>query len=161
MSLLYIVDGCNAAYRFSRDSKNDALDTRVTFLSHLHSCRPQGSFNNRLIVVFDGYPFKGDMFGCEVIFSQSRTADDKIKEMAAGLSRPKDAVVVTDDRELGFFVRSCGVRLMNVEEFMDKGKVKKSLSGRRRPDAADKSDLNIVQREKITEELRRLWLNKK
>ena len=63
---------------------------------------------------------------------------------------PKNTVVVSDDKEIAVFVKSCGVRSMSVEEFIGPGKppIKEDL----------KPELNYSQIAEINEELRRIWL---
>ncbi len=156
MSMVYIVDGYNAMNRSDLFQGGSLKDSRAKFLGYLECRRPQGSLKNRLIVVFDG---SREVFGqresynFEVQFTSGETADDKIKELVSGSARPKTIVVVTDDKALGLSVRSCGARLMSVDEFLSKKK--------ERVCADDSPGLNIVQREKITQELKQIWLKKK
>ena len=141
-------------------------EARTGFLTFVEHNRPHGSQKNRLSVVFDG---SAQVFGYrenysfEVIFTAGETADEKIKEMVASSSRPKDIVVVTDDRELLYSVRALQAKTMGTIEFLNKAakldraqKKDKSSS-----DAEGRSELNIVEREKITEEVSRIWLKKK
>lgn len=162
MSLIYLVDGYNVLKRSRRFERESLKSSRDAFLSYLDGQGIKGSFRNRLVVIFDGKP---DVWGfcpqgnCEVIFTQGETADEKIKEMTAGLD-PKNTIVVTDDRDLGLSVRTLGAKVLGSAEFMNKAQDKKEA---RRPRNAEplKTALNIVQREKITQELKTIWLKKK
>lgn len=158
MSLHYIVDGYNALMRSGIFPQKQLKEARTAFAAYLEHHRPQGSDRNRLTVVFDGV---GGVYGSQeeqasgVVFSNGESADDKIKQMVEHSARPKDVVVVTDDRDLGIFVRRCGARLMPVREFLNKSAVLST------PVSSDTGSVNSVEREKITEELRRVWLKKK
>lgn len=163
MSLCFIVDGYNVIKRSGRFDDDDLRASRLKFFSFLETCRPQGSVRNHLVIVFDG---SSEVIGFreerpfEVIFTRGESADEKIKSMIQISKRPKDCVVVTDDRDLSIFARRCGAQIMGTLAFVAKGAPprprSKGLSAK-----ADKADLNIVEREKITQEMGRLWLKKK
>jgi predicted RNA-binding protein with PIN domain len=166
MSLLYIIDGYNAIKRSPLFKDKPLRVARTSFFSYLELNRPHGSQRNRLIVVFDGRP---EVFGFkenhsfEVVFTSGESADEKIKLLVASQAQPKQIVVVTDDKELACGVRRSGAKIMGTQEFL--AKKKSSAPKEKRPSGkvADetKAELNIVQREKITEELRRIWLRPK
>jgi predicted RNA-binding protein with PIN domain len=163
MSLLYIVDGYNAIKRSSTFDHKILKEARNRFLAWLEHERPHGSLRNRLIVVFDG---SSEVFGLkeptsfEVIFTAGESADDKIKKIVADCPDPKEIVVVTDDKDLAFSVRSNGAKIMSTDEFLSKGAHAKKVILRPQ-NVEPKVSLNIVEREKITEELKKIWLNKK
>jgi predicted RNA-binding protein with PIN domain len=155
MSLHYIVDGYNVLMRSGLFDRKRLQDARAAFVAYLEHHRPHGSCRNKLTIVFDGKAEVAGLAECAimgVLFSAGESADEKIKEMVERSPRPKDIVVVTDDRELGFFVRRCGACLMGSRDFLGKTSVKKKASPARGPD--------VVEREKITEELGRVWLRK-
>lgn len=163
MSLLYIVDGYNAIKRSGSFDHKILKEARNRFLAWLEQERPHGSLRNRLIVVFDG---SSEVFGLkeptsfEVIFTAGESADDKIKKIVADCPGPKEIVVVTDDKDLAFSVRSNGARIMSTDEFLSKGAhAKKEILCPQ--NVEPKVSLNIVEREKITEELKKIWLKKK
>ncbi|MFA5038711.1 MAG: NYN domain-containing protein [Candidatus Omnitrophota bacterium] len=162
MSLFYIVDGYNVIKRSDRFADLSLREARARFFVFLESRRPHGSLRNRLIVVFDGSP---EVFGFredtsfEVVFTSGESADDKIKSLVEGLSSDaKRAVVVTDDRDLARSVRLKGARIMSVGDFL--GKPQRKERARRSQSAAPDAGntLNVVERERITEEFRKLWL---
>lgn len=161
MSLVYIIDGYNVIKRSSLFNNKKLKDARSAFLSYIDLYRPHGSVRNRVVVVFDGtlegFSFK-ENFPFEVIFSQGETADEKIKKMVASFANPKNIVLVTDDKGLALSLRPHGVIIMGTTEFLNKNQNKKE-KGTSLSDAG--IELNIVQREKITEEMARLWLKKK
>jgi predicted RNA-binding protein with PIN domain len=161
MSLFYIVDGYNVIKRSGFFCNLPLRQARERFFMFLEDRRPHGSVRNRLAVVFDG---SAQVFGFkenrtfEIIFTAGGSADEKIKEMVRADKGPRHIVVVTDDRELGYAVRSQGARVMACADFL-----KSSGTGKRQGrsvgrEADLKNALNIVQREKITQELKSLWL---
>jgi len=142
--------------------KKQFRDARAAFISYLEIHGLKGSQRNRLIVVFDG---KEDVFSpridCsfEVIFTRGESADEKIKEIVAASSQPKNMIVVTDDKGIISFVRQLGAGIKSVSEFMKKPKAIKPSARGLRQDV--KIDLNIVLRDAITEELKGIWLKEK
>lgn len=167
MSLLYIVDGYNVINRSSLFKNKSLKEARNNFFSYLEHDRPHGSFRNRLIIVFDGSP---EVFGCrpnydfEIQFTTGETADEKIKEIVSSSPHSKNIVVVTDDKDLGLSIRSYGAKNMSTEEFLNKKsrqKMDRKASLNKEQGCGDKAELNIVQKEKITQELSKIWLKKR
>ncbi|MFH1692446.1 MAG: NYN domain-containing protein [Candidatus Omnitrophota bacterium] len=165
MSLCYIVDGYNVL-KSSNLFKNRTLqEARAAFVSYVERNRLWGSLRNKLVIVFDGsrevvgvrqaYPF-------EIIFTRDETADEKICRLVIAKALPRNIVVVTDDKGLIRQVRSYGVKIMSCQEFLGRSKIKqvqrRSFSGYVK-DVPEK-DLNLVEKEKITEELKNIWLKK-
>ncbi len=73
--------------------------------------------------------------------------------MVEASKNPKNIVVVSDDREIKFFVKSVGARSIGVEEFIHpEGKPQ------RKKEDLIKSELNFSQISKINQELKALWL---
>ncbi|MDD5019309.1 MAG: NYN domain-containing protein [Candidatus Omnitrophica bacterium] len=161
MSISYIVDGYNAIKSAAPYCDLPLRQARERFFSYLETRRPHGSLRNRLIVVFDG---SSEVFGCrnnqtfEIIFTSGESADDKIQEIVVSSKNPGIVVVVTDDRALGYAVRRAGARTMSCHEFFKTAAVRGARASVREPDT--KNLLNIVQREKITEECRKIWLKR-
>lgn len=165
MSLTFIVDGYNAMERSGIFKRKSFMDGRAAFVSYLDHHGLKGSERNRLVVVFDG---KEDVFAprmdCsfEVIFTKGESADDKIKEMVAHSSEPKNIVVVTDDKGIISVVRRYGVGIKSTTEFLNKKKGRRMLARNGAVSGSEhKIDLNIVQRDAITEELKGIWLREK
>jgi len=166
MSLTYIVDGYNLIKRTPCFDHDELRSARSALFSYLECYRPHGSLKNKLMVVFDS---KGDCFAYrekrsfEVIFTNGETADEKIKSIVSQNRQPKEIVVVTDDKQLKLSVRSCGAQVLACEEFFKKGRLPQDRQARffKDKELGSKVGLNIVQKEKITEELSRIWLKKK
>ena len=162
MSLLYIVDGYNVI-KSGPLGDLPLRQARERFFSFLETSRPHGSVRNRLIVVFDGssevFGFK-DQTSFEVVFTSGESADEKIKSLVGDLPDTRSVIVVTDDRDLSYSVRRCGAQVMGTKDFLNKPRHKGQGRSRRAAGEADAGNtLNLVQRERITEEFRKLWLD--
>jgi len=118
-------------------------------------------------VVFDGYPNLSsrnlDEFDINVIFSRKETADARIKQIVQTQGNPRNVVVVSDDKEIKFFIKSAGARSMGVEEFIQPaskqaGRIgsKKKLQDEERD--LIKTELSYTQMDKINQELKAIWL---
>jgi len=150
--LTYIIDAFNLIYKV--DELASAAAPHASLLQFLRSHHLTGSRNNRVVVVFDGHD-NSDVSGereYEIVFSGPRTADDVIKERVCGTSNRSQIVVVSDDRGVTSFVKAEGAKVKSVEEFIKN-------SGRRiglPPD--DEKSISYEERQKIKEELERLWV---
>ncbi len=129
--------------------------------------RPQGSLNNAVTVVFDGK--EGVTGGVEsgtvkVLFSRGQSADDLIKDIVTRSRRRKGLVVVTDDRPLGYFVRALGAQVVPVRAFLKEGRggpggEKGPGKGRSAPPGEKR--VSYVNEQRITSELKKIWLKEK
>ena len=82
--------------------------------------------------------------------------------MVADSSEPKNIVVVTDDKGIISVVRQYGVGIKSTTEFLNKKKGRKEPASNKSVSGNEvKIDLNIVQRDAITEELKGIWLREK
>lgn len=108
-------------------------------------------------MVFDGYPKASaqnlEKNNIDVLFSREETADARIKRMVEASKNPKNITVVSDDREIIFFVKSVGCRSMGVEEF-----IHPQVQPQRKKEDLVKPELNYSQVSKINEELKKIWL---
>ena len=157
MSLHYIVDGYNIIKHdaFSPNLKT-RLDSKSGLLSFIRNNQLTGSQKNTLKIVFDGYPdtyWQGNKEKDEVVFSGDISADEKIIKLLEKNSRPKDVIVVSDDRELRFLARSLGAKVLAVEDFI----CLKEKTPKRKNEEAE-TELTFSQKHDINEELRKLWL---
>jgi predicted RNA-binding protein with PIN domain len=156
MSLHFVLDGYNIIKQLPSQSQKKLKFSRNALLWFVEEKRPQGSRKNKVTVVFDGkedvLPYKIDS-SAEVIFTKNESADDKIKRIVEKSQNPKQVVVVTDDRELRFFVRRLGAKLMSVVEFI-------SLKDKTQapPPKDDKKIIPAHIERAITEELKGIWL---
>ena len=141
-------------------------DERQALLEFIERTRPQGSLRNQVTIVFDGQGgFKGPEGASQIkiVFSQDRSADDKIKQLVQDAANKKTIVVVTDDREIRYAVRALGADVWSVKQFLSRGasplrrdsKMKKKMS----PQGSVKNISKTVE-DHITSELEKVWLKR-
>ncbi len=159
MSLHYIIDGYNVVRQVDFLTGKKLQTEREGLVHFIERYQPQGSKRNEVTIVFDG---KAEMISppmktaVRVIFSKDRSADDKIKYMVEHSRNPKRLVVVTDDKQIVFYCRSLGARIMPVKSFLSN-----SLLSKRRSVSdgdAEKSELDSATAAAITESLKKIWL---
>ena len=160
MSVHYIIDGYNVIKQVPYLTEKKLEEGRDNFIKFLELHRPQGSVNNEVTVVFDGqsHVYSPQMASrIKVIFSHHETADDKIKKMVKNASNRRRIVVVSDDKEIKFFIRKLGAQPSSVRKFLSKVKAKpfNVPSGGR-----DKLELMSEEAQLITRELENIWSRK-
>jgi len=159
MSLQFIIDGYNVTNHpsFRRQIPKRHLDSRLALIQLIKQKKSASSLHNKFWVVFDGYPDqaldeagKGNIM---VIFSQAESADERIKKLLGLIPNPKNAVVVSDDKEIVFFAKACRAKPESVETFLsfqDKlARIRNELP---------EQEITYSQMRKINEELKKLWL---
>lgn len=155
MSVHFILDGYNIINQAGFLKSHSLKGAREKLLKFIETCRPQGSPNNKVTIVFDGNP---QVFSLEshqipkVIFSKGEDADSCIKSIVEKSANPKAIIVVSDDKALKFSVRSSGAKVLSVKELFLKGKIKNSN------DLEKDDSLSFYKADKITSELKKLWL---
>ncbi|MBU1090439.1 MAG: NYN domain-containing protein [Candidatus Omnitrophica bacterium] len=157
MSLQYVIDGYNVIkHPLLTRTNNKDKDSRLSFLEFIRRNKLTGSLKNKVIVVFDGYPDsreRDNRASIDVIYSRKISADEKIRKIIQGYSGQKNIIVVSDDKEIQFSVRPYGVRVMGVEEFINKKE-----KSRYREDNSLKPELTHTLMHQINQELRQIWL---
>jgi predicted RNA-binding protein with PIN domain len=157
MSLQFVIDGYNITkHPLLASTSRRAKEERLALVEFINANKLTGSPNNRVAIVFDGYPdsgFSGEGFkGVNIIFSRRQSADEMIKAIVERLAGARNIVVVSDDKDIRFFVRSLGAKVLAVEEFIGR------KDKRRKVPQPLKPELGYNQMEGINRELRRLWL---
>jgi predicted RNA-binding protein with PIN domain len=147
--LTYLIDAFNVIHKVSQLTNSSV--PRSDFVNYIRKNNLTGSANNKVIIVFDGYPPVSDQpFGqYDVVFSCDATADDIIKKKAGNYKNKKELVVVTDDRAIRDHVRQLGAGLLSAADFLNKAKKPGKSSGR-------EAISDSLQRE-ITEAMRKIW----
>lgn len=162
MSLQYIIDGYNIIHHatFTQQANKKTQNPRLALLEFIKRNQLTGSVKNKVTLVFDGYPnlqetktLSDYADTVNVIFSRKEVADNRIKKILQDLPNPKDAVVVSDDKEIRFFTKSFGAKVISVEEFISHGE--KAPQDKR---DVLKPELTYTQMHKINQELRKIWL---
>ncbi|HQJ16163.1 MAG TPA: NYN domain-containing protein [Candidatus Omnitrophota bacterium] len=161
MSLHYIVDGYNVVRHASFVSRGHTSPAQA-LARCIRDKRLCGSMKNKVTLVFDGYPTMGiplrQSLDCDIVFSQDRSADEQILDMAEHSVNPKIMIVVTDDRRVQFHAKAAGVSVVGVEEFLT-AKQESEAARRRREDRTP--EISAVDAARINKELRNLWLKEK
>ena len=159
MSLQYIIDAYNIIHHAKfRYPHKRIKDSRSSLLEFIRFRRLTGSTKNKITLVFDGYPDKEESgrkdSNIEIIFSKDKTADERIKKIVETARNPKNIIVVSDDKEIRFFVKAAGAHCLNVEEFINPQE--KIIQLKR--DGLLKPELTYSQIHKINQEFKKLWL---
>lgn len=169
MALHFILDGYNVIKQTPVLADKKLEEGRNALLRLIENQKPQGSSNNKVTVVFDGQSgFVEDQRKsfANVIFTCNETADEKIKHLVSGQKNRKSLVVVTNDRDVRYYVRSLGAKILKVEEFLAKVRVvskEKTQHMKRRVNLVSKSKREVPKtlEFKINAELQKIWLKKK
>lgn len=162
MSLHYVIDGYNVTKHACFNPPKHIKDTRFALQELIRINRLCGSLKNTVTIVFDGWPDSGCAFregmGIDIIFSHDQSADQWIKRYLESKTNQKNTIVVSDDREIKSFARSCGAKVEGVEDFLRiEAKSKSALDYLSKKDS-QKHDLNYTQAEQINRELKKIWL---
>jgi|GEM_PF-755410 len=168
MSRHLLLDGYNVLRKVSRFADLPLEDGRKALIRFIQENRPQGSSRNSATIVFDG---REDVVSLDfpsevrVVFSKGESADDAIKRMVQESPAPRDIVLVTEDRDLGYFCRSYGAEIWTIAQLMSQARKsgEKLRSGvARRPrksgEPAENKVIGKVFEDKVNRELTKLWL---
>ena len=158
MSLQYIIDGYNLIKHplLAAEAKSSGSDRR-SLLNFIKRNRLTGSPKNKVTVVFDGYPDSREMdtdSDINIIFSRKISADEKIRKLVEEASNRKSILVVTNDREIQFFVKAAGATVAGIEEFIGINK----KESRKAKDDTSQLKLTFSEMQKVNDELRKIWL---
>lgn len=125
-----------------------------------------------MTVVFDGQTGHWDAAtggDIAVLFSCGETADDLIMRTVEDALKPGDIILVTDDRDLGFYCRTHGAQWWHVKDFLSRFK-----TSRQGPPGKSSGTLGLLRTKKtalsdkvisgplavrVNRELSRLWLD--
>ncbi len=164
MSLHYILDGYNLIKHKSFGRFRRSHDERLGLVSLINDKRLCGSAKNSVTVVFDGYAGPGmqagDHLGCSLVFSCDVSADEKIRALLEHAD-PATTVVVSDDRQVKFFAKSCRAQVLGVAEFFGGRKTESGHqpAGKRAKEVS-KPELTHSKMLQINKELSDIWLKK-
>ncbi len=115
----YIIDGNNLIGKVKKLSelqkkdKQSAREQLVYFLQNYFSGKKV-----KISLHFDGYEnSRLSILNGKIIYSQSRTADEKIKDEISSSKNRREIVVVSSDNGIRDYAKACGCSLMTSEEF--------------------------------------------
>ncbi|MFC1699724.1 NYN domain-containing protein [Candidatus Omnitrophota bacterium] len=151
----YIIDGYNLIHQVPELKGKRLRSQREWLIRRLESAQAQNKQFKELTVVFDGpsqVVAPQIHSPVRVIFSRGADADKKIKQMIESSTFARDITVVSDDREVRFYISSVGAKKSSVREFLNKvnqpSKQKSSFK------------LNHQAAQEINQELAQIWLKK-
>ena len=155
MSLHYLLDGYNILHQIPEYVDQAIEAQRQGLIDRIARTKPHGA--NDVTIVFDGRPGRvipRSTQDVRAVFTDDETADDRIKETVRCSKNPKLFVVVTNDREIQYAVRSEGATVIAVGDFLKKCRTASSKS-----DGPQKK-VSQSDQQAITDELKDLWLRK-
>jgi predicted RNA-binding protein with PIN domain len=163
MAIHYIIDGYNVIKQVSFLTGRKLQHGREGLVKFIETYKPHGSARNQVTVVFDG---QEDVVSpnmktqVKVIFSSGKSADDVIKKKVEQAKNPRTIVVVSDDKEIKFYCRSVGAKVLSVKEFVGNAKISKKPHKKQKSKKVleEKADLDNNVASKITEDLKKLWV---
>ncbi|MFA6358070.1 MAG: NYN domain-containing protein [Candidatus Omnitrophota bacterium] len=159
MSLQYIVDAYNLINHPKFKAVKHSENIQQCLVDFVKINKLTGSSNNRVILVFDGYPPQQDLpqdFCLTCMFSRDIEADEVIKKIVEESAVPRNIIVISDDKQVQLMSRLLHAQVRGVEEF---------ICGKRNKRAAvlgktDFDDLKVTysQMQKIDAEFKKRWL---
>ena len=168
MSLHYVLDGYNIINLIPDLTTLSLEDRRERLCRLIESQRPQGSLKNKVTIVYDGrsgFSSSSQSSSVKTIFSSRESADETIKKLVADAEHKKNIVVVTNDREIQYFVRALGAQVIDATEFLRKTtalpKTAKKTIAAKWNLVYEKKHISKTLEEKITSEFTDIWLRKR
>ncbi|MGA7721524.1 MAG: NYN domain-containing protein [Ignavibacteriaceae bacterium] len=130
----YIVDGNNVIHKvkaFSKFIKTDKQSPREKLIFMIENYFQGRSV--KITIHYDGFerlPIRASIV--KIIYSDKRSADDKIKHQIEDADNPRNIIVVTSDTGIKAFARKCGCEVISSENFikqlLSRGKVDEETS---------------------------------
>lgn len=121
--MLYLIDGNNLMGR--KRSRRELLALLAEFSVKRRA---------KVQVVFDGAPERdfpeGSAYkGVKIAYSKNNSdAETRIKEMVEKSRHPRELTIVTSDRALAGYARSCSAKHLSVNEFLDQMEIVREQS---------------------------------
>ncbi len=161
MSLQYIIDAYNLINhpQFNPPSRGSP-GVQASLVEFIRMNKLTGSRQNKVILVFDGYPKAGQEIpeepGMLCLFSGLIEADEKIKRLVEESDSPQNIIVVSDDRQVQSGARILRAQTCGVKEFIcgKKNKGKAALGG----EDEDEEKISYSKMQNINAELKKRWL---
>ncbi|GIK20983.1 MAG: hypothetical protein BroJett005_03970 [Ignavibacteriota bacterium] len=145
----YIIDGNNLIGKISSLSKIQKKDKQAS--REKLALMIERFFHDKKTNVslhFDGYPgIKINAGKIKLIYSESNTADEKIKNQIEKSKSPGTITVITSDSNLGQFAKVCSCKVIKSEDFARQLNYNKS----------DKDEQSIIDSMKNDDEFKKLF----
>lgn len=160
MSLHYILDGYNILKQVTHLVEKRIKEGRLSFIKMIETS-PRFK-KQRITIIFDGYEDAqglGLRDNFQVLFSKGVSADEKIKAFVERSKQASEIVVVSDDKEIRFYVRMLGAQILGVCDFLSLLSEKKD-DNRKFASGLQDEDKRLSYKEEleINRELRKRWL---
>lgn len=148
--LVYIIDAFNLLHKIPKLRKSASPHQEL--INYIRVNKLTGSFNNKGILVFDGYPNAGQLYNCDfkILFSCDKTADEVIKKTILQVKAKTELRVVSDDRELKDFAKGQGAVSVGNAEFLKLHRLQQGEDNGKH--------ISYIVAKEITDELRGIWL---
>ena len=158
MSLQYVIDAYNLTNHPRFKAVKTAVNIQHCLADFIRINKLSGSRNNRVILVFDGYPPSGEDIpegdGLVCMFSRKIEADELIKKIVEASTCPRNIIVVSDDKQVQLASRLLHAQICSVEEFIC-GKKNKLVHAVELDSADPKLTYSAMQ--KINAEFKKRW----
>lgn len=164
MALHYVLDGYNVINQIPEFTNSSLEDRREKFLRWIETSNPQGSLKNQVTVVYDGRPglcHAPRVSSVRVVFSSNESADETIKRLVLEADYRKSIVVVTNDRDIRYFVRSLGAKILDAESFLGKRTGTNREKAQSRKAGLENKQISRALEHKINSEFTDIWLKKR
>jgi len=157
----YILDGYNITKQVETLNSKELKYQRDWLIKMLIEDKPQGSYKNKVVVVFDGKYEIGAQkhleyknYNIEVLFTSHSLADEEIKNLVRLDKNKKDIIVVSNDKDLRRYVSYYGAKVLSVQEFLNRVKKLKQ-----KPSSFHKykQEISYKDIEKINKEIRKYY----
>jgi hypothetical protein len=149
----FIIDGNNLIGRIKSLSELQNKDKQRAREQLVYIL--QNNFSGKGVKItlhFDGYENnKISLYGGKIIYSESKTADEKIKDQISNFKTTRNLVVVSSDNGIRDYAKVCGCSLMTSDEFS------KTISSENEQDDEE----NRIKEINNVEEFKRLFNLKK
>ena len=149
--LWYIIDGWNLIHKIPHIKHTPFPQKElIAIIKRYHLT---GSKNNRVTIVFDG-KINMDVIRSEqeyeVMFSDTKSADEVIRSLVSSSRIKRQIVVVSDDRQIIDHAKSLSANILKTKDFLVSKKKGKTQKGSK--------EISYTLQREITEELRKHWL---
>lgn len=164
MSLHYLLDGYNILHQIPGDLPGKLDDQRRFLIELIETRKPFGSSKNNVTIYFDGRPGRDGRIentSVQVVFTESVSADDRIKEFVENALHKKNVVVITDDRDIQYSVRPKGAKVLKVKDFLSKLRSKPGRSKGKKESKSHSKYVSKTTESEINKELEGIWLTNK
>lgn len=158
-----IIDGYNIIRQidFLKEREKISLENaRSELIRILENFKMRENKHHKITLVFDGKEdinFSDNYSSIEIFYSKGEKADDLIKKIVEKEENKTDVFVATDDKEIKFFVRKFGVKILSAYELIKR--INKSR--KRAKKFFEKPDFSDTYFSNLSYELLKVWREKK